>query len=103
MWMMMNSPSNFIKYFQPSFPSLHLQHIGGLSTVPALSSSLALTGHSLSQIRETVKEHVMLTHNHAGVLQAADILVNILWAVAEEGIISENFHVVDMGRISIWN
>jgi ADP-ribosylglycohydrolase len=57
------------------------EHIGGLATVPALVA--ALEGTPLVELRQTVREHVGLTHAHANVLRAADTLVRLLWALAE--------------------
>ncbi len=53
-------------------------HIGGLAPVPALFAALA--GNSCD-VPAAVREHVGLTHQDQGVLQAADCLVRILAAV----------------------
>lgn len=52
------------------------EHIGGLAQVPALVA--ALPGLSRDEIRETVKNHVTLTHRHSNVLRAADCLTRLL-------------------------
>jgi len=59
------------------------EHIGGLATVPALLA--ALEGTPRDDLRRIVKQHVALTHAHAGVLRAADTLVRVLWSVAVDG------------------
>ncbi len=56
------------------------EHIGGLATVPALLA--ALPDRPADVLRETVREHVALTHDHPGVLRAADTLTRLLGAVA---------------------
>jgi ADP-ribosylglycohydrolase len=60
------------------------EHIGGLATVPALCAALCSPelGTTLPELRRIVKEHVGLTHAHAGVLRAADTLVRLLWGVS---------------------
>jgi len=73
----------FTRYSQGKKPrkcGISDEHIGGLSTVPALCA--ALEGMSLPELRVVVKEHVGLTHAHANVLRAADTLVRLLWGVA---------------------
>jgi ADP-ribosylglycohydrolase len=55
------------------------EHIGGLAQVPAMCHLLA--GESLEARRQTVREHVGLTHAHSNVLRAADTLVRLLDAV----------------------
>jgi ADP-ribosyl-[dinitrogen reductase] hydrolase len=57
------------------------EHIGGLSTVPALVS--ALEGTPRDELRKIIKEHVGLTHAHANVLRAADTLVRLLFCLSE--------------------
>lgn len=52
------------------------EHIGGLAQVPALVA--ALSGLSRDEIRQTVKNHVALTHRHSNVLRAADCLTRLL-------------------------
>lgn len=54
------------------------EHIGGLATVPALLASLPEGDH-----RQTVKNHITLTHRHSNVLRAADCLTRILQSVAD--------------------
>ncbi len=58
------------------------EHIGGLSTVPALVAALG-PSLPLDEIRQTVRRHVALTHAHDGVLQAADTLVRLLFALQQ--------------------
>lgn len=57
------------------------KHIGGLAAVPALVAGLE--GKSLDVVRHAVQEHVSLTHKNSEVLKAADLLVTLLFAVAE--------------------
>lgn len=58
------------------------EHIGGLSQIPALLS--ALPGDlSREEVRQTVRDHVTLTHRHSNVLRAADCLVRLLWTLAD--------------------
>lgn len=57
------------------------EHIGGLAHVPALVA--ALEARSREEVRETVQTHVALTHRHAGVLRAADCLVELLFDLKE--------------------
>jgi ADP-ribosyl-[dinitrogen reductase] hydrolase len=52
------------------------EHIGGLATVPALIAGLE--GAALPQLRRAVQTHVALTHQHEGVLRAADTLTMLL-------------------------
>lgn len=59
-------------------------HIGGLAHVPALVA--ALEGSPLDEVAATVRTHVSLTHNHPGVLRAADTLTRLLHAVASESL-----------------
>ena len=76
----------FTRYAQGKAPrkcGISDEHIGGLATVPALVA--ALEGTPREELRRIVKEHVGLTHAHANVLRAADVLVRLLWAVAEGG------------------
>ena len=54
-------------------------HIGGLAQVPALAAALPEADEET--LRATVREHVSLTHNHAGVLRAADTLIRLLSAL----------------------
>lgn len=68
----------------PSKCGIRDEHIGGLAGVPALVAALA--GRPLEELRETARTHVGLTHDHDGVLRAADVLVRLLWAIAAEGL-----------------
>lgn len=54
------------------------EHIGGLATVPALLAALPEGDH-----RQTLKEHVALTHRHSNVLRAADCLTRLLKSISE--------------------
>lgn len=75
----------FTRYAQGKAPrkcGINDEHIGGLATVPALCA--ALEGIPLEELRRTVKLHVGLTHDHEGVLRAADTLARVLWRVAVE-------------------
>ena len=56
------------------------EHIGGLAQVPALLAALG-PGEEKA-LRATVQVHVALTHDHPGVLRAADGLTRLLLAVA---------------------
>jgi ADP-ribosyl-[dinitrogen reductase] hydrolase len=56
------------------------EHIGGLAQVPALVA--ALEGKALPSVRESVQEHVGLTHVHEGVLRAADTLAQLIFALS---------------------
>ena len=81
------------------------EHIGGLATVPALCA--AMEGSGLSDLRSIVKEHVALTHNHSGVLLAADTLVRLLWRVTEgdsvrEAIRSEAGDLLSGNKADSW-
>jgi len=74
----------FTRYAQGNPPQkcgISDEHIGGLATVPALCA--ALEGTTREELRAIVKQHVGLTHAHANVLRAADVLVRLLWALAE--------------------
>lgn len=57
------------------------EHIGGLAQIPALVA--ALEDRSRQEIRKVVTSHVGLTHRHAGVLRAADCLVQLLLDLKE--------------------
>lgn len=52
--------------------------IGGLVPVPALYASL---NQNLAELQKTVQAHVHLTHQDPELLQAADALIRMLWAV----------------------
>ena len=54
------------------------EHIGGLATIPSLLAALPEGDH-----RQTVKNHVVLTHRHSNVLRASDCLTRLLQAIAE--------------------
>ena len=74
----------FTRYAQGIAPrkcAIRDEHIGGLSSVPALVA--ALEGTPRDELRSIVKEHVGLTHAHANVLRAADTLVRLLFGIAE--------------------
>ncbi len=58
------------------------QHIGGLAQVPALFSAL-VESVPLDELRRIVQEHVSLTHQHGGVLSAANCLVCLLKSLSE--------------------
>jgi len=59
-------------------------HIGGLAQVPALLASLAETGTGApEELRNAVVRHVSLTHQHAGVQEAATTLFWLLHALSE--------------------
>lgn len=69
----------FTRYAQGKKPrkcGIRDEHIGGLAQVPALFA--ALPEMPLNELREIVKEHVSLTHQHEEVLRAADCLVCLL-------------------------
>ena len=53
------------------------EHIGGLATIPALLAALPEGDH-----RQTVKNHVTLTHRHSNVLRAGDCLTRLLTLIA---------------------
>ena len=72
--------TNYSKGKLPEKCGISDEHIGGLSTVPALVA--ALEGEPLVELRKIIKQHVGLTHAHANVLRAADTLVRLLFAVA---------------------
>ncbi|MBT8044243.1 MAG: ADP-ribosylglycohydrolase family protein [Verrucomicrobiae bacterium] len=57
------------------------EHIGGLATVPALLA--ALPDFPVHDHRQTVKDHVALTHRHSNVLRAADCLTRLLRHIAD--------------------
>jgi len=57
------------------------EHIGGLASVPALVA--ATEGMALGELRKTVQLHVALSHQHRGVLHAADVLTCVLHAIAQ--------------------
>lgn len=59
-------------------------HIGGLATVPALLAALAELhpGLSAKQAEEIVRTHVLLTHQDNEVVDAAQTLTRVLFAVA---------------------
>ncbi len=60
------------------------KHIGGLSQVPALVAALIEVGVTDVQIlRKTVCRHIELTHQNRDVIQAGDVLVQLLAALAE--------------------
>jgi ADP-ribosyl-[dinitrogen reductase] hydrolase len=74
----------FTRYAQGKSPrkcGVSDEHIGGLSTVPALIASLE--GTPRDEMRSIVKKHVGLTHAHANVLRAADTLVRLLFSLNE--------------------
>ncbi|MCU0780262.1 MAG: ADP-ribosylglycohydrolase family protein [Akkermansiaceae bacterium] len=74
----------FFRYAQGTPPrkcGIADEHIGGLAAVPALVA--AREGTPREELRRIVKQHVGLTHSHAGVIKAADTLVRLLWAIAE--------------------
>ncbi len=56
-------------------------HIGGLSHVAALLA--ASPGQAVDDARLMVKKHVALTHQDPGVIQAADVLVRLLYAFVD--------------------
>jgi len=60
-------------------------HIGGLATVPALVASLVqvTSDLTLEQACEIVRRHVSLTHKDNEVLDAAETLTKLLWALSE--------------------
>lgn len=60
------------------------EHIGGLVTAPALIAALLSSDH-----RQTVKEHVTLTHRHSNVLRAADCLTRLIQAISEGTLLRE--------------
>ena len=68
--------TNYAQGKEPRKCGIKDEHIGGLAQVPALVA--ALSGHSREEIRQTVKQHVALTHRHSNVLRAADCLTRIL-------------------------
>jgi ADP-ribosyl-[dinitrogen reductase] hydrolase len=72
--------TNYAKGKKPRNCGIEDEHIGGLATVAALVA--ALEGASPAELRTTVKLHVSLTHDHEGVLRAADTQVRVLSAVA---------------------
>ena len=81
----------FTLYAQGKDPrkcSIKDEHIGGLATVPALIAALMDVGQAQSlgreEIRQTVKNHVTLTHCHSHVLRAADCLTNLLIDLSDE-------------------
>ncbi|MFT6181611.1 MAG: ADP-ribosylglycohydrolase [Akkermansiaceae bacterium] len=53
------------------------EHIGGLATIPALLAALPAGDH-----RQTVKDHLVLTHRHSNVLRAADCLTRLLQEIS---------------------
>ncbi len=71
---------NYAKGMKPRKCGVDDKHIGGLATVPALI--YALEGNTLEVIRAAVQEHVSLTHRNTNVLKSADLLVTLLFAVA---------------------
>ncbi len=54
------------------------EHIGGLATVPSLLAALPPGDH-----RQTIKDHVTLTHRHSNVLRASDCLTRLLQAITD--------------------
>lgn len=54
------------------------EHIGGLATVPALLAALPPGDH-----RQTVKDHLVITHRHSNVLRAADCLTRLLQKISD--------------------
>lgn len=73
--------NNYAKGIDPLKCGIDDKHIGGLATVPALVA--ALEGASQDDVRTCVKTHVSLTHKNTDLLEAADLLVSLLFAVAE--------------------
>lgn len=73
--------NNYATGIDPLKCGIDDKHIGGLATVPALVA--ALEGTSQDDVRTSVRTHVSLTHKNAAVLEAADLLVSLLFAVAE--------------------
>ncbi len=53
-------------------------HIGGLASVPII---VGVTKDDLASTRQTVQQHVTLTHQDPTLLRAADRLTTILWQV----------------------
>lgn len=77
----------FTRYAQGKDPrkcGIKDEHIGGLATVPALVAALHALELGREEIRQTVKNHVTLTHRHSNVLRAADCLTRLLLDLSEE-------------------
>ena len=80
-------------------------HIGGLASVPALFSALALTG---GELRGIVQEHVALTHKDKGVLHAADCFAQILMALRageplRDAILAHASDWISSAKVAAWN
>lgn len=73
--------NNYARGVDPLKCGIDDKHIGGLSCVPALVA--ALEGVPQDEVRTSVKAHVSLTHKNKKVLEAADLLVTLLFAIAE--------------------
>jgi ADP-ribosylglycohydrolase len=73
--------TNYARGAKPRACGIEDEHIGGLAAVPALFAALG-PGDAFTA---AVREHVALTHRHAGVQQAADTLARILVDVAAGG------------------
>ena len=74
----------FTRYAQGKPPlkcGIKDEHIGGIAHVPALVA--ALPDLPIEELRQTVKDHVALTHRHSNVLRAADCLTRLLRLIHE--------------------
>lgn len=83
-------------------------HIGGLATVPALTAALVSAGiFAESKVCQIVREHVGLTHASREVAEAADLLVRLLFRLAEEesfenALQKEATGLVGLKRLKSW-
>ncbi len=65
------------------------EHIGGLAQIPALLAALARLAEEEQRplereaLRQSVREHLVLTHRHSNVIRAADCLTRLLWSLSE--------------------
>ncbi len=73
--------ANYSRGKKPRACGIEDQHIGGLAQVAALVAALSQAEEKT--LRAVVRAHVSLTHRHAGVLRAADVMVRLLVALRE--------------------
>ncbi|MEM6884887.1 MAG: ADP-ribosylglycohydrolase family protein [Verrucomicrobiota bacterium] len=84
------------------------KHIGGLSQVPALYAALREAGVTdLKVVRNIIQQHIGLTHQNRGVLQAGHILVRLLDAIRigqdfETALAQQANDVVSLKRFREW-
>jgi ADP-ribosylglycohydrolase len=77
-------------------------HIGGLATVPALCAALYAIGIRDEQaLRAAVRTQVSLTHRHARVLDAADVLTRLMVRLTDQADMEEALIEVATGWVSL--